>query len=150
MQATTVYLALGSNLGDRRANLVAALERLREHVVVEAVSSIYETEPAYVLDQPRFLNAALCGRTTLSPIELLAFVKGIERALGRTDGPRERLVDARAPAAGGGVVREALVRPEHRPEEALPELGVAAGRGEDEAEELLARGASGTLGDELV
>jgi 2-amino-4-hydroxy-6-hydroxymethyldihydropteridine diphosphokinase len=95
MHETLVYLALGSNLGDRRANLVAAVAQLREQVAVEAISSLYETEPAYVLDQPRFLNAALCGRTTLAPIELLAFVKGIERALGRTAGPRygPRLVD---------------------------------------------------------
>jgi 2-amino-4-hydroxy-6-hydroxymethyldihydropteridine diphosphokinase len=92
---TVVYLALGSNLGDRRANLAAALARLRERVAVEAISSLYETEPAYVTDQPRFLNAALRGRTALGPAELLAFVKEIERALGRLAGPRfgPRLVD---------------------------------------------------------
>jgi 2-amino-4-hydroxy-6-hydroxymethyldihydropteridine diphosphokinase len=95
MQDTVVYLALGSNLGDRRANLAAALERLREQVAVEAISSLYETEPAYVTDQPRFLNAALYGRTALGPAELLVFVKAIEHALGRLAGPRfgPRLVD---------------------------------------------------------
>jgi 2-amino-4-hydroxy-6-hydroxymethyldihydropteridine diphosphokinase len=92
---TVVYLALGSNLGDRRANLAAAVERLREHVSVEAVSAVYETEPAYVSDQPRFLNAALRGRTALHPAQLLAFVKGVERDLGRVAGPRfgPRVVD---------------------------------------------------------
>jgi 2-amino-4-hydroxy-6-hydroxymethyldihydropteridine diphosphokinase len=84
----SVYLALGSNLGDRRANLRAAVERMREQVVVERVSSVYETEPAYLLDQPRFLNAALRGRTALAPPALLAFLKEIERALGRAAGAR--------------------------------------------------------------
>jgi len=95
MQAVIVYLALGSNLGDRRANLAAALARLREGVTVDAISSLYETEPAYVTEQPRFLNAVLRGRTTIGPDELLAFVKEIERAQGRVAGPRfgPRLVD---------------------------------------------------------
>jgi 2-amino-4-hydroxy-6-hydroxymethyldihydropteridine diphosphokinase len=91
----TIFLALGSNLGDRRANLGAAVERLREQVAIEALSSLYETEPAYVEDQPRFLNAALRGRTTLDPQELLASVKQIERELGRVAGQRygPRVVD---------------------------------------------------------
>ena len=90
-----VYLALGSNLGDRRANLVAAVERVRAQVRVEAISSLYETEPAYVGDQPRYLNAVLRGRTTLEPSELLAFLKGIERDMGRAGGPRfgPRVID---------------------------------------------------------
>ncbi len=92
---TTVYLALGSNLGDRRANLGAAVERLREHVTIEALSSLYETEPAYVTDQPRFLNAALRGRTALNPLALLAFAKRIEHEMGRATGQRygPRVVD---------------------------------------------------------
>ena len=85
---TGVYLALGSNIGDRRAHLAAAVEQLRQHVAVEALSSLYETEPAYVEDQPRFLNAALYGRTALAPAELLAFVKRIEREVGRVAGQR--------------------------------------------------------------
>src|SRR5262245_29056906 len=93
--AATVYLALGSNLGDRRANLGAAVGRLREQVAIEALSSLYETEPAYVTDQPRFLNAALRGRTALAPQALLAFVKQIEHDLGRAAGQRygPRVVD---------------------------------------------------------
>jgi len=90
-----VYLALGSNLGDRRANLATAVERLRALVAVERVSALYETEPAYVGDQPRFLNAALRGRTALEPKALLAFLKGIERDMGRAAGPRfgPRVID---------------------------------------------------------
>ena len=81
--STTVYLALGANLGDRQASIAAAIERLGPAVVVEQVSSLYETAPAYVLDQPRFLNAVLRGRTTLAPQALLALLKRIEAGLGR-------------------------------------------------------------------
>jgi 2-amino-4-hydroxy-6-hydroxymethyldihydropteridine diphosphokinase len=83
MEPVTVYLALGSNLGDRRANLVEAIRRLGESVAVTQRSSIYETEPAYVADQPPFLNMALRGVTRLGPLELLRALKGIERAMGR-------------------------------------------------------------------
>jgi len=61
MEPVPVYLALGSNLGDRRANLIDAISQLRHKVAVEQLSSIYETEPAYVTEQPRFLNMALRG-----------------------------------------------------------------------------------------
>jgi 2-amino-4-hydroxy-6-hydroxymethyldihydropteridine diphosphokinase len=84
----TVYLALGANLGDRLASLRIAVERLRDAVAVERLSSVYETEPAYLLDQPRFLNMALRGHTTLEPQALLAVLKGIERDMGRAAGPR--------------------------------------------------------------
>ena len=84
----TIYLALGTNLGDRSASLRSAVERLRDAVAVERMSSVYETEPAYLLDRPRFLNMALRGRTALSPHALLDFLKRIERDMGRTTGPR--------------------------------------------------------------
>ena len=77
------YLALGSNLGDRRGNLAAAIQRLREKVEIDTLSSVYETEPVGYLDQPRFLNMVLCGKTELSAQELLREVKAIEVALGR-------------------------------------------------------------------
>ena len=83
-----VYLALGANLGDRSASLRTAVERLRDAVAVERLSSVYETEPAYLLDQPHFLNMALRGRTTLDPHALLAFLKQIEHDMGRAAGPR--------------------------------------------------------------
>jgi 2-amino-4-hydroxy-6-hydroxymethyldihydropteridine diphosphokinase len=91
----TIYLALGSNLGDRRAHIAAAVARLAPAVAVERVSSLYETEPAYVLDQPRFLNAALRGRTALEPAALLTLLKRIERELGRSAGVRygPRVID---------------------------------------------------------
>jgi 2-amino-4-hydroxy-6-hydroxymethyldihydropteridine diphosphokinase len=90
-----VYLALGSNLGDRAMNLKQALEALPPDIAVEAVSPIYETEPAYVLDQPRFLNLAVRARTELPPEAALARLKQIEARLGREPGLRfgPRLID---------------------------------------------------------
>lgn len=93
---TTVHLALGSNLGDRSANLAAAIGQLAPAVQVVRTSAVYETAPMYVTDQPAFLNMVVEGRTTLPPWELLRFVKRIESALGRTDGGERfgpRLID---------------------------------------------------------
>ena len=112
-----VYLALGSNLGDRRAHLAAAAARLAPSVIVERVSSLYETEPAYLLDQPRFLNAALRGRTTLEPAALLALLKRIERELGREAGVRfgPRVIDLDILLYGDrSIASEALTIPHPR------------------------------------
>jgi 2-amino-4-hydroxy-6-hydroxymethyldihydropteridine diphosphokinase len=84
-------LGLGSNLGDRRAQLQGAVARLpAAGVEVEASSSVYDTDPVGELpDQPSFLNACLRVRTALEPLELLDAVKGVERELGRAaGGPR--------------------------------------------------------------
>jgi len=82
------YLGLGSNIGDRRANLQAAVEVLWTHdVVVLASSSVYETEPVgEVLDQREFFNACLKIETPLDPEGLLDACKAVERALGREPG----------------------------------------------------------------
>ncbi|MCK5429289.1 MAG: 2-amino-4-hydroxy-6-hydroxymethyldihydropteridine diphosphokinase [Anaerolineales bacterium] len=79
----SVYLGLGSNLGDRERNLLDAIERLGEEVVVQQISSPYDTEPVGYDDQPRFLNAVVKGETKLPPDALLKFVKKIEVDLGR-------------------------------------------------------------------
>ena len=82
------YLGLGSNVGDRRANLQAAVEELWTHgVMVLASSSVYETEPVgEVLDQREFLNACVRIETELEPEPLLDACKAVERALGREPG----------------------------------------------------------------
>ena len=81
------YLGLGSNVGDRLANLRAAVDALARHVDIAGRSSVYETEPqGEVLDQPDFLNAAVSVETDLAPEELLDVCKGIERELGRDFG----------------------------------------------------------------
>jgi 2-amino-4-hydroxy-6-hydroxymethyldihydropteridine diphosphokinase len=84
----TVYIALGSNEGDRSLALRTAIRRLQECAPVERLSEVYETEPAYVVDQPRYLNMVVEATTRLEPHALLACVKGIERDLGRTGGIR--------------------------------------------------------------
>jgi 2-amino-4-hydroxy-6-hydroxymethyldihydropteridine diphosphokinase len=84
----TGYLGLGSNVGDREANLRRAREALGRHGVdVLASSSLYETAPQGELpDQPDFLNACLRVRTALGPEELLDACKTVERELGRPAG----------------------------------------------------------------
>jgi 2-amino-4-hydroxy-6-hydroxymethyldihydropteridine diphosphokinase len=80
----TAYLSLGSNLGDRVANLQGAISRLRISAgSVTLVSSFYETEPVEVTDQPWFVNAAVALETELSSRALLASVLAIEREMGR-------------------------------------------------------------------
>lgn len=81
--ARCVYLSLGSNLGDRLGNLRTAVRLLGQSVDVERVSSVYETAPVGVTDQPTFLNIAIAGQTALEPGDLLAFVKHVERQVGR-------------------------------------------------------------------
>ncbi len=88
-----VYLALGTNLGDRPANLRAALDALPPEVRVLAESHIYQTPPWGYTDQPAFLNMAVKAETDLPPLELLAYLKQIEVRLGRSPtfqyGPRQ-------------------------------------------------------------
>jgi len=79
----TVYLGLGSNLGDRQYNLDRALEFLSQRLRVEKVSSLYDTEPMGNANQPRFLNLVCQVSTGLEPMALLTLVKGIESKLGR-------------------------------------------------------------------
>jgi 2-amino-4-hydroxy-6-hydroxymethyldihydropteridine diphosphokinase len=92
------YLGLGSNVGDRRANLQSAVDGLvARGVGVLACSSTYDTDPVgEIRDQPAFLNAALRIETALEPVELLELCKALERDLGRQpDGVRHgpRLID---------------------------------------------------------
>lgn len=91
----TVYLGLGTNLGDRVANLERALLGLRDVWEETAVSPIYETEPWGDLDQPTFLNLCAAGQTQLSPQALLRFIKQLEVEIGRTPTRRwgPRLID---------------------------------------------------------
>lgn len=78
-----VYIALGSNLGDRRAHLEQAIAKLGELGTLAAVSAFYETEPREFAPQPWFLNAAVALETELMPKQLLARLLDIERGLGR-------------------------------------------------------------------
>jgi len=79
-----IYLGLGSNLGDRGRNLRRALERLRSVVTIDAVSSVYRSEPVGYREQPDFWNLVVRGQTALPPGELLGELQRIEAELGRT------------------------------------------------------------------
>ncbi len=92
------YLGLGSNIGDRRAHLQAAVDALRVHgVTVVRSSSTYDTEPiGLILDQPEFLNACVEIETEHEPAQLLTACKQVEREVGRAaGGPRHgpRVID---------------------------------------------------------
>jgi 2-amino-4-hydroxy-6-hydroxymethyldihydropteridine diphosphokinase len=80
---TLVAIALGSNLGDRQAHLTFAISRLRQHLTGLRVSSFHETDPVGVAAQPRFLNGAVTGHTTMSAGELLDLLMAIESERGR-------------------------------------------------------------------
>jgi 2-amino-4-hydroxy-6-hydroxymethyldihydropteridine diphosphokinase len=91
-----VYLSLGSNLGNRQANLDMALKLISERMRLGKVSSIYDTEPLGDTKQPRFLNLACEVFTHLTPEGLLTLAKGIEGKMGRrgkTGEPRSIDID---------------------------------------------------------
>jgi 2-amino-4-hydroxy-6-hydroxymethyldihydropteridine diphosphokinase len=92
-----VYLSLGSNVGDRTANLQTAIARLSSLGKVVAVSSFYETEPVGFAAQPWFLNCAVKLDTEKTPEELLAGILGLEQEMGRRrvqkNGPRTIDID---------------------------------------------------------
>lgn len=82
-----VVIALGGNIGDRVNNFNKALELLREAGIrVTGYGCLYESAPAYVTDQPVFLNSSIKASTSLDPHALLSTLKNIERELGRTEG----------------------------------------------------------------
>lgn len=94
---TTVYLGLGANMGDREANLRAALSAIAKKSRVVAVSSLYETEPVGP-PQSMYYNAVAAVDTDMAPAELLGMVWSIERELGREpmrerDAPRPIDID---------------------------------------------------------
>ena len=90
-----VYLGLGTNLGDRTANLRTAVTALAQVGTVARLSRVYETAPLYVTDQPAFLNMAACLETPDAPLALLRHLKALEDDLGRVVSRRygPRLID---------------------------------------------------------
>ncbi len=103
----TVYLSLGSNLGDRVANLEAAIDRLRAIGEVVRVSSFYETEPVEFTAQPWFLNCVVKLETDKTPKQLLAAIVRIEREMGRrrTQKKGPRLIDLDILLFGTSVIK---------------------------------------------
>ena len=107
-ELTTVYLGLGSNVGDRQQHLSDALASLTPDVLVDEVAALYETVPVGPQDQQDFYNTVCRGSTALAPLALLAHVKRIERELGRTAGRRwgPRVIDIDLLLYGDEVVDE--------------------------------------------
>ncbi len=92
MSLQRIYIGAGTNQGDRLENLAFAAQMLQPTVKIRRVSPIYQTEPWGYTDQPDFLNLVFEAETTLPPMDLLAFLKSIERRMGRQEnfryGPR--------------------------------------------------------------
>lgn len=106
--STPVYLGLGSNIGDRAANLRTALGSLEPLSRVDAVSSLYESRPLGPQDQPPYYNAVCRIATGLRPAALLRYLKSIEWEIGRRPGPRwgPRPIDLDILLFGAEVVEE--------------------------------------------
>jgi 2-amino-4-hydroxy-6-hydroxymethyldihydropteridine diphosphokinase len=92
-----IFLALGSNIENRKQHLETAITLLRENVFDISVAPLYETKPRYFEDQQNFLNTVLRGFTVLEPRELLQFTKTVQQEVGRVErfrnGPREIDID---------------------------------------------------------
>ncbi len=119
MEEIIAYLGFGSNLGDRAGNIRAACQELGAHpkISVERLSSLYETAPVGVTEQPDFLNAAAAVRTSLPPDDLLAAMLAIEAHLGRIRNVRwgPRVIDIDMLVYGGETIeRPGLVVPHPR------------------------------------
>jgi 2-amino-4-hydroxy-6-hydroxymethyldihydropteridine diphosphokinase len=119
----TVYLGLGSNIGDRERNLQRALEQLEApDLRIVRASPVYETEPVDYTQQPWFLNQVAEAQTELFPMQLLARVARVERALGRVraiaKGPR--IIDIDILFFGRAIVRTSTLE--------IPHPGIAARR----------------------
>lgn len=107
-ESITIYLCLGGNLGDRMAALTEALRLLDDTPRMHRTgcSSVYETEPWAVADQPNFLNLVAAYETTLSPEDLLTACKSVEEEVGRVASYRwgPRLIDVDILLYGDRVV----------------------------------------------
>ncbi|UCE97179.1 MAG: 2-amino-4-hydroxy-6-hydroxymethyldihydropteridine diphosphokinase [Dehalococcoidia bacterium] len=88
IELVTVYLGIGSNMGDRKENIEKAIDYLSQKLRVTEKSSIYDTEPVGIREQPRFLNMVCQVKTMLKAADLLVLAKAIESKLGRMPGKR--------------------------------------------------------------
>ena len=92
MKANSVFIGLGTNLGNRKQNLKKALIELKTFIKITHKSSVYESKPVGYKNQPDFLNMVIEGQTTLAPRKLLASLQKVEKKLGRKktfkNGPR--------------------------------------------------------------
>jgi 2-amino-4-hydroxy-6-hydroxymethyldihydropteridine diphosphokinase len=112
----TVYIALGSNLGNRTENLVNAINALNVLVgAVQAQSHVYETAPLYITEQPAYLNAVVKVETMLTPAQVLEALQGLEKAAGRVRDVRygARVLDLDILYYGNAVIETATLQIPH-------------------------------------
>ncbi|HSW96608.1 MAG TPA: 2-amino-4-hydroxy-6-hydroxymethyldihydropteridine diphosphokinase [Candidatus Saccharimonadales bacterium] len=92
-----IVLALGSNVGERKENIMFAIDMLKEHIADIISGPLYETKPWGFTQQDNFYNTVIQGKTAVAPDELLVFLKKVEEKLGRVkrfmNGPREIDID---------------------------------------------------------
>jgi 2-amino-4-hydroxy-6-hydroxymethyldihydropteridine diphosphokinase len=102
----TVYLSLGSNLGDRAANLREAIQKLADLGNVVAASSFYETEPVELTAQPWFLNCAVKLDTEKMPRQLISAILSLEQSMGRQRKQKKgpRIIDIDILLFGSSVI----------------------------------------------
>lgn len=115
-----IHIGIGSNLGDRQANILAALQRLRARAGIEAVSAFYESAAAHGAEGPAYLNVAAALRTELDAAAFKRFAQDVELAVGRARGTRRlapRPIDIDLLAIDGEVVATNL---RDRPYNAVP------------------------------
>src|SRR5581483_1186483 len=120
-----IVVGIGSNLGDRQGNILAALQRLRARAEVSAVSAFYESAAAGGAEGPPYLNVAAALRTGLVPDDFDRFARDVELAVGRAAGTRKlapRPIDIDVLAVDGRVVRDDL---DARPFNAVPLAEIA-------------------------
>ena len=111
-----IFLSLGSNLGNRAANLIRAAEYISARIGPVTCSDMYATDPRYIRDQPQFINMAIATESERSPEEILESTQDIETAMGRNriSSPRKgpRVIDIDILLYGGHIVdTEELVIP---------------------------------------
>ena len=106
-----LYVGIGSNLGDRQGNILAALQRLRARAEIFAVSAFYESEAAHGAEGPAYLNVAAALRTELDLETFKKFTRDVETAVGRASGTRRlapRPIDVDLIAVDGAIVQANL------------------------------------------
>jgi 2-amino-4-hydroxy-6-hydroxymethyldihydropteridine diphosphokinase len=110
-----IYIALGSNLGNRAANLAEAMNALRAVGAVCAQSQVYETAPLYLTEQPAYLNAVVKLETSLTAEQVLTALQEIENTAGRERGVRygARILDLDILYYGNAVIETATLQVPH-------------------------------------
>ncbi len=111
-----IFIGIGSNLGNRKMNILKALKLMEKEIKIDKISSFIETEPEEGVKGGEFLNGVISGRTSLTPENLLAFLKEIEVKIGRpSNHPRRdaRLIDLDIIFYGNKIIKKRNLKIPH-------------------------------------